>query len=102
MVEPDEVPVILIEVAYAEPQRAVVKAFRLASPATVGDALKAAAADPDFDGIDIDPEAVGVYGKRARTEQALAAGDRVEIYRALAVDPKAARRARVKQARRGH
>lgn len=102
MVAPDEVAVVLVEVAYAEPHRAIVKAFRLASPATVGDALKAASADPDFSGIDIDPQAVGVYGKRARTEQVLAAGDRVEIYRALALDPKAARRARVKQARRGH
>jgi uncharacterized protein len=102
MVAPVEVPVILVEVAYAEPQRAVVKVFRLASPATVGDALKAIAADRDFSGISIDPESVGVFGKRARTEQVLATGDRVEIYRALAVDPKAARRARVKQARRGN
>ena len=78
------------------------KPFAWLHRSTVGDALKAASADPDFSGIDIDPQAVGVYGKRARTEQVLAAGDRVEIYRALALDPKAARRARVKQARRGH
>ena len=43
---------------------------------------------------------VGVYGKLARSEQALKPGDRVEIYRALPTDPKAARRARAKQARR--
>ncbi len=46
--------------------------------------------------------AVGVYGEARPREQVLKAGDRVEIYRALAVDPKAARRARAKQARRGH
>jgi putative ubiquitin-RnfH superfamily antitoxin RatB of RatAB toxin-antitoxin module len=44
---------------------------------------------------------VGVYGKLVSRERILDEGDRVEIYRALAADPKAARRARVKQARRG-
>jgi uncharacterized protein len=91
---------ISVEVAYAEPQRAIVKAFRLASPATVAEALAAAAADPDFAGIDIAGSAAGVFGSLARPEQPLKEGDRVEIYRALAVDPKTARRARVKEARR--
>ena len=52
-------------------------------------------------GIDIAHAAVGVYGKPVSRERILDEGDRVEIYRALAADPKAARRARVKQARRG-
>jgi putative ubiquitin-RnfH superfamily antitoxin RatB of RatAB toxin-antitoxin module len=91
---------IIVEVAYAEPQRAIVKAFRLTSTATLADALAAAAADPEFAGIDLAGAAVGVFGTLARPEQPLKAGDRIEIYRALAVDPKAARRARAKQARR--
>jgi uncharacterized protein len=96
---PHEPPLIRIEVTYALPQRALVKVFCLASPATVADALERAAADPDFNGIDIAHAAVGVYGKLARPEQLLKEGDRLEIYRALTVDPKAARRARAKQAR---
>jgi uncharacterized protein len=91
---------LVVEVAYALPQRAIVKTFRLASPATVADALEMAGADPDFSGIDLTEAAVGVFGTLARPEQLLRAGDRIEVYRALAVDPKAARRARVKQARR--
>jgi len=91
---------ILIEVTYAEPQHAIVKAFRVASTATLADALAAAAADPDFAGIDIVHAPVGVFGTLARPEQPLKAGDRIEIYRTLAIDPKAARRARAKQARR--
>jgi putative ubiquitin-RnfH superfamily antitoxin RatB of RatAB toxin-antitoxin module len=43
---------------------------------------------------------VGVFGQAAGREKILEAGDRVELYRELAADPKAARRARVKQARR--
>jgi uncharacterized protein len=92
--------VIRVEVAYALPQRAIIKTFELASPATVGDALEAAAADPDFSGIDIVAAQVGVFGVVARRDQILRSGDRIELYRVLAVDPKAARRARAQQARK--
>jgi len=87
-------------VAYAEPHRAIVKVVRLAAPATIADALAVAAADPDFSGIDIAHAPVGVFGRLARPEQQLRAGDRIEIYRALAADPKIARRARAKQVRK--
>ncbi len=97
---PQERSVIIVEVAYALPGRAIVKALRLAAPATVADALQLAAGDADFAGIDMTRAAVGVYGRPAGRGQLLESGDRIEIYRALAADPKAARRARVKQARR--
>ncbi len=97
---PQERSVIIVEVAYALPGRAIVKALRLAAPATVADALQLAAADADFAGIDMTRAAVGVYGRLAGRGQLLESGDRIEIYRALAADPRAARRARVKQARR--
>jgi len=89
-----------IEVVYALPHRAIVKAFGLKPPATVADALALAVADPAFRGIEFAQAAVGVFGTLARPEQILRAGDRVEIYRPITVDPKAARRARAKQARR--
>lgn len=88
---------ILIEVAYAEPRRAILKAYRLVPPATVADALRLAAADLDFSGVDIAHSAVGVFGRRARLDQPLNEGDRIEIYRPLAADPKSTRRARAKQ-----
>jgi uncharacterized protein len=89
-----------IEVAYAEPERAIVKTYGLHSGATVADALRLAARDPDFSGLDLANAAIGIFGRPAKPEQALQPGDRVEIYRPLAADPKTARRARVKQARR--
>ncbi|HTV97682.1 MAG TPA: RnfH family protein [Steroidobacteraceae bacterium] len=85
-----------VEVAYALAQRAILKAFELAAPATVQDALRAAGADADFSGIDLDRGAVGVFGTVVRRDHPLRSGDRVEIYRPLPVDPKAARRARAK------
>jgi len=89
-----------IEVTYAEPHRAIVKAYRLPLPATIDDALRRAAADPDFAGIDLTGAAVGIFGRVLAPGQALADGDRVEIYRPLAADPKTARRARARESRK--
>jgi uncharacterized protein len=88
-----------IEIAYAEPQRAIVKAFTVATGSCVADAMRLAAADPDFRGVDLANAALGIFGRPARADHALQEGDRIEIYRPLHADPKTARRARAKQAR---
>lgn len=44
--------------------------------------------------------ALGIFGKRIAPECPLRDGDRVEILRALATDPKEARRRRARRARR--
>jgi uncharacterized protein len=90
---------VRIEVAYARPQGAIQRTYELPAAATVGDALRAAGADPAFVGIDLEGSPIGVFGAPARRDQPLNPGDRVEIYRPLALDPKAARRVRVQQAR---
>jgi putative ubiquitin-RnfH superfamily antitoxin RatB of RatAB toxin-antitoxin module len=89
----------LVEVIFALPDSAVVKAYRLAPPATVADALALAAADPDFHGIDLAVCPVGIFGRAVQRERPLQPGDRLELYRALAADPKEARRQRVQRAR---
>jgi putative ubiquitin-RnfH superfamily antitoxin RatB of RatAB toxin-antitoxin module len=89
-----------IEVIYAEPHRAIVKTYRVGAPATVDDALRLAAADPEFAGIDLAGSAVGIFGRISTLSQLLSDGDRVEIYRSLTADPKSARRARAREARR--
>jgi uncharacterized protein len=93
-------PQLRIEIAYAEPQRAIVKTLCLPPGSRVADALHLAALDPDFTGVDLANSALGIFGTLTRTDQALKEGDRIEIYRPLAADPKAARRARAKQFRR--
>ena len=89
-----------IEIAYAEPQRGIVKTWYLPAGSRVADALRLAALDPDFTGVDLTNSALGIFGTVTRPDQALKEGDRIEIYRPLAADPKVARRARAKQARR--
>ena len=89
-----------IEIAYAEPQRAIVKSYLLARGSRVADALRMAALDPDFTGVDLKNSTVGIFGRVMGPDQVLAQGDRLEIYRPLAADPKVSRRQRAKQARR--
>jgi len=91
---------IIVEVVHAAPQHTIAKSFRVRAPATIDEVLRLAAGDPEFAGIDIDLSAVGVFGRPATAGQVLNDGDRVEIYRRLAVDPKSARRARAQHARR--
>jgi putative ubiquitin-RnfH superfamily antitoxin RatB of RatAB toxin-antitoxin module len=89
-----------IDVVYAESNRAILRTYRVAAPTTIADVLRLASADPAFAGIDIEHAAVGVFGRLADGGQLLRDRDRVEIYRPLSADPKLARRARVRQARK--
>jgi uncharacterized protein len=89
-----------VEIAYAEPQRAIVKTLRLPAGSCVADALRLAASELAFAGVDLANSAHGIFGKRVPAEQLLEDGDRIEIYRPLAADPKAARRARAQELRK--
>ena len=91
---------IRIEVVYAEPARACVKFLDLDSTARVVDALRAAALDPSFAGLDLVTAPVGIFGRAMRPELRRKDGDRIEVYRQLTADPTSARRARAAAARR--
>jgi putative ubiquitin-RnfH superfamily antitoxin RatB of RatAB toxin-antitoxin module len=69
----------------AYPDGAQARSLELPAGATVRDALAASG----FEG-----RACGVFGKRVELDHRLNDGDRVEIYRPLALDPKEARRRR--------
>lgn len=79
--------------------------LQLDAEATAGDALEAArahwrrggstpASEPDWDHAPI-----GIFGRRCDRSTPLAEGDRVEIYRALILDPKQQRRRRAQSRR---
>lgn len=92
--------VLVVEVVHALPGRAVIRSFKLAAGATVADVLELAAGHPDFAGIDVRGASLAIFGRVALRESVLEDGDRVEILRPLAIDPKDARRARARAARR--
>ena len=80
-----------IEVVRALDDRQEVVTVDLADGATVGDAIRAAGfAGPG-------PVHAGRFGIPAGLGEVLRPGDRVELYRPLPVDPKEARRRRVRR-----
>jgi len=89
-----------IEVVYAEPHRGIVKELRLPQGSSVADAVRLIARDPDFAGVDLANSPLGIFGRVTRGDHLLSQGDRIEIYRPLAADPKEARRARAREARK--
>ena len=84
-----------VEVVYAVRDAVDAVSVELPAGATVRDALTASGMVARHPGIDL--RSVGVFGRRVRADAPLADGDRVEIYRALALDPKERRRQRARR-----
>jgi putative ubiquitin-RnfH superfamily antitoxin RatB of RatAB toxin-antitoxin module len=82
-----------ITVAVALPGRQEVIAVDVAHGATVGDAIAAARVAERFPEL-APPWRLGVWSKPCEPTAKLRDGDRVEVYRPLAADPKEQRRAR--------
>ncbi len=91
----------VVEVAYARPERQRVVEVPALPGMTIRQAIEASGLLREFPEIDLAVNKVGIFGKLARPEAQVSAGDRVEIYRPLVADPKAVRRRRAKGASRG-
>lgn len=85
---------ISVEIAYARPDRQVIIPLEVESGATVETAIKASGILNRFAEIDLAVNKVGIFSKTCKLDQPVRAGDRVEIYRPLLVDPKELRRQR--------
>jgi putative ubiquitin-RnfH superfamily antitoxin RatB of RatAB toxin-antitoxin module len=84
-----------IELVFQKPNKELFYArYPYLENMTVSDVLKASACYSDFPELQGRP--VGVFGKIVALETQLIAGDRVEIYAPLLIDPKQARRQRAK------
>lgn len=82
---------IRVEVVRALPAGAQAVALSLPAGSRVADAIAAAGMAAEGN--------VGIFGRAVALDAPLADGDRVEIYRALAIDPKEARRRRARSRR---
>ena len=89
-----------IEVCYALPNEQALIPVELPEGATVQQALDASGILKRYPQIDLEKQKVGVFGKLKPLDTVLADHDRVEIYRPLIVDPKAARQRRVEKTRK--
>jgi putative ubiquitin-RnfH superfamily antitoxin RatB of RatAB toxin-antitoxin module len=97
---------INVEVAYALPQKQVLKALTVASGTTALQAIEQSGILQDFPEIDTNSDSIGVFsrvlGTKGLAEPAvyqLQPMDRVEIYRPLIADPKEVRRRRAEEAK---
>ena len=88
-------PVLQVVVAYSPAPGDVIEIpVPLPSGAKVLDALQHSGLPARFPDLDWATASLGVWGRKATLNQLLRDHDRVEIYRALQVDPKVARRQR--------
>ncbi|MFP4080972.1 MAG: RnfH family protein [Ectothiorhodospira sp.] len=83
-----------VEVAYARSDAQEVVEVTLSEGATVESAIRDSGILERFPEIDLTTNKVGIYGKLTRLDAPLRDRDRVEIYRPLIADPRAARRRR--------
>jgi putative ubiquitin-RnfH superfamily antitoxin RatB of RatAB toxin-antitoxin module len=89
---------VAVEVVYAAaPHRVVVRALRMPAGATVADALRASGLVDELGATELAPLKAGIWGRVVPTDTRLRDGDRVELTRPLAVDPKEARRLRYRR-----
>ncbi len=96
---------ITVEVAYALPHKQKIIALLVEPGITALDAVKRSKITDHFPDLDIASAKMGIFGQslgtkglEAADKHVLHAGDRVEIYRPLASDPKEARRKRADKA----
>lgn len=89
---------IEVTVAYSPAPRLVLEwALQLPEGATVRDAVLASGLRAECPQLDMAAAEVGVWGRKAAWDAPLRERDRVEVYRALLVDPKVARRERFRK-----
>jgi putative ubiquitin-RnfH superfamily antitoxin RatB of RatAB toxin-antitoxin module len=95
--------VLRVEVAFALPQRQRIVTLTVPEGTTPRQAVAQAGLEalfPEVPATTFDEAALGIFGKALRDPEAYALreGDRVEVYRPLEIDPKAARAARAARA----
>jgi uncharacterized protein len=83
---------IRVEVAYARPERQLILALEVPAGTTALEAAQLSGIEEQFPEIDLATQRLGIFGKLCKPDRPLNAGDRVEIYRPLLVDPRVARR----------
>ncbi|SJM93914.1 RnfH family protein [Crenothrix polyspora] len=82
---------LLIEIAYATSHKQRLVAVQIPAGSTVEQAIWVSGLLNEFPEIDLKQTKVGIFGSVCDLDQLLKQGDRVEIYRPLVLEPKAAR-----------
>ena len=94
MVNADE---ITIEIVYVLPEQAYLIPLKVKTTTTIGQAIEFSGLLQRCPEVNLSQNKVGIYGRLKKLDTVLHAGDRVEIYRQLKVDPKEERRIRAEK-----
>ena len=89
-----------VEVVYALPGRADAVVVELPAGATAADAVRASGVLVRHPEIGTNDLKLGIHGRAVEGSMRLSDGDRVEIYRPLAVEAREARRRRAQRRRK--
>ncbi len=92
---------IPIEVAYALPERQTLLRLEVPEGTTAREAILRSGILERHPEIDFAHAKIGIFAKPVQGDRVLHAGDRVEIYRPLIADPKAVRRQRAQEGKKG-
>lgn len=88
---------IQVEVVYASLKQQKLIKLEVDENTSIETAIRLSGILNLFPEIDLTKQKVGIFSKPKSLEDPLKAGDRVEIYRPLLIDPKEARRVKAKK-----
>lgn len=88
--------VLRVEVVHALPQGVDCARLELPVGATAADAIQSSGLLARYPELRDRPLALGIFGRRVSAACTLRDGDRIEVYRPLREDPRAARRTRAR------
>lgn len=88
---------IIIEVAYATPERQKIITLAVSPNTTLIEAVRQSGIVEIFPDLAIESADVGIWGKIKPKDSIVASGQRIEIYRPLIADPKESRRKRAEK-----
>jgi putative ubiquitin-RnfH superfamily antitoxin RatB of RatAB toxin-antitoxin module len=81
-----------VEVVFALPERQVLLATEVPDGTTVADAIAVSGIARHFPECELDELQAGIWGQPVDRDRVVRNGDRVELFRALEMDPREARR----------
>jgi uncharacterized protein len=93
----DNPELIAIEVAYATPAAQTLLSLHVPVGTTIETAIYRSGILEQHPDIDLNTQKVGIFSKSRPLSSIVKAGDRIEIYRPLTIDPKEARRKRARK-----
>ncbi len=88
---------MLVEVAYALPDKQTILALEVEEGTTLKQAIERSGILTQYPQINLKKDRTGIFGKIAKLDTKLREKDRVEIYRPLIADPKQVRKQRAEQ-----